>query len=152
VKLDLCPVTIGDARVFVDRHHRHHGAPVSGLFAVAVCTKLGIAGVAIVGRPVARAYQDGWTAEVTRLCVIEGPYRNACSMLYGACWRAARSLGYRRLITYTLASESGSSLRGAGWRVVGERRARSWAADSAKDRPRVDKTPPAQRILWEAVT
>lgn len=143
-------MSIGEARTFIDRHHRHHNAPQSGLFAVAVSDvgrKAGIVGVAVVGRPIARAYQDGYTAEVTRLCVIDCK-KNACSMLYGAAWRAAKALGYRRLITYTLKSESGASLRGAGWRVIGEREARSWAADSA-GRPRVDRSAPAQRLLWE---
>ena len=163
MRLTLCPVTIGEARTFVARHHRHHGAPQSGLFAVAVerwpnpvrdeivVYREGedrtIIGVAVVGRPVARAYQDGYTAEVTRLCVLEG-FPNACSMLYGACWRAARALGYRRLITYTLASERGYSLEASGWRVVAERPAKSWAEHS-KSRPRVDRSPPAQRRLWE---
>lgn len=150
MRLALCPVTIGEARTFVARHHRHHGAPQSGLFAVAVEREPApemIVGVAVVGRPVARAYQDGYTAEVTRLCVLEG-FPNACSMLYGACWRAARALGYRRLITYTLASERGYSLEASGWRVVAERPARGWAEHS-KARPRVDRSPPAQRRLWE---
>jgi hypothetical protein len=155
VRIALCPVSIGEARTFISRHHRHHTAPQSGLFAVAIAVEResneddGIVGVAVVGRPVARAYQDGYTAEVTRLCVLEG-YRNGCSMLYGACWRAARALGYRRLITYTLASEPGHSLRASGWRVVAERPAKSWAEHS-KARPRVDRSPPAQRRLWEQV-
>lgn len=154
MKLALCPVTIGEARTFIDRHHRHHRAPQSGLFAVAVAREPegeeddAIVGVAVVGRPIARPYQDGYTAEVTRLCGLEG-YPNACSMLYGACWRAARALGYRRIITYILASEPGSSLRGAGWRVLAVRPARSWSADS-RARPRVDRSSPAQRVLWEA--
>lgn len=156
VKLMLCPVTIGEARTFVERHHRHHGAPQSGLFAVAVAAipppytiRPQIVGVAVVGRPVARAYQDGYTAEVTRLCVLDG-FKNACSMLYAASWRAARALGYRRVITYILASEPGTSLKAAGWKVIAFRPARGWAEHS-KSRPRVDRSPPAQRILWEAV-
>ena len=116
---EIVPMYIGDAQTFVERHHRHHPPPQGGLFAVGAASGGGV-GVAIVGRPVARLMQDGWTTEVTRLCVLEG-YPNACSMLYAACWRAARALGWRRLITYTLASESGASLRGAGWRLVGER-------------------------------
>lgn len=144
--LALCPITIGYARSFVARYHRHHTAPQSGLFAVAVAAESAIVGVAIIGRPIARSYQDGFTAEVTRCCTLGD--RNAPSMLYGAAWRAARSLGYRRLITYTLTTEPGTSLRAAGWRIVGETRARSWAADS-KARPRIDRSSPAQRRLWE---
>ena len=112
--LSLCPITLCEAFLFVRRHHRHHRPPQGGLFAVA-CTLEGsdeVCGVAIVGRPIARRLDDGWTAEVTRCCT-DGS-RNACSMLYGAAWRACRALGYRRLVTYTLPEEGGCSLRGAG--------------------------------------
>jgi len=107
-------------------------------------------GFASVGRPVAAAYQDGWTLEVNRTCVVpDEDARNANSMLYGAAWRAARALGWRRLITYTQAGESGSSLRGAGWRVVAERPARpGWDCPS---RPReLRGTENIARTLWEA--
>lgn len=105
--LVLHPLTIQEAKVLVSRWHRHHLPPLSGLFAIGV-SRAGEeepCGAAIVGRPVARVLQDGWTAEVTRL-VTDGTL-NACSMLYGACWRAARALGYRRLVTYTLPEEGG---------------------------------------------
>jgi hypothetical protein len=72
---------------------------------------------------------------------------NACSMLYGAAWRAARALGWRKLITYTLVSEPGTSLRAAGWRVVGVVRGRSWDCAS---RPRVDRHPTLDKQRWEA--
>src|SRR5690606_17415281 len=140
-------MTISDAREFIAQHHRHHAPPVSALFAVGVADGETIRGVAVVGRPVARGNQDGWTAEVTRVAT-DGA-RNACSVLYGACWRAARALGYRRLITYTLESEGGASLRAAGWKVVGEVRGRSW---SCKSRPRVDRHPLQNKIRWEATS
>lgn len=143
--LSLVPITVQDARAFVALHHRHHRAPLSGLFAVACAEASAIVGVAIVGRPVARGLQDGWTAEVTRVATTGA--RNACSMLYGAVWRAARALGYRRLVTYTLATESGTSLRAAGWRVVGEVAGRSWSCAS---RPRVDRHPTQSKLRWEA--
>ena len=145
--LTLIPMNISEARAFVDMHHRHHPAPVGGLFSVGVtCDGTNVVGVAIVGRPVARKLDGGYTAEVTRLCVLEG-YNNACSMLYGACWRAAKALGYRKLITYTLKSESGTSLKAAGWKVVGEVKGRSWSTPS---RPRVDKHPLQDKLKWEA--
>ena len=143
--LSLTPVTLGEARSFVDQHHRHHPAPVGGLFAVGVEQNGEVVGVAIVGRPVARMLDGGYTAEVTRLCVLEG-HKNACSKLYSACWRAARALGYQKLITYTLAEESGVSLRAAGWKVVGEVKGRSWSTPS---RPRVDKHPTQDKLRWE---
>jgi hypothetical protein len=144
MKIYPCPMTLAEARAYVDEHHRHHPAPLSGLFAVGAAQADQVIGVAIVGRPVARGLQDGYTAEVTRCCT-DGT-KNACSMLYGACWRAARALGYRRLVTYTLDTEPGTSLRAAGWRVVAEVRGRSWHTPT---RPRVDKHPLQGKLRWE---
>ncbi len=143
-RLDVVPCTIAAAKSFVGQHHRHHEPPVSGLFAVAVAHSDDVVGVAIVGRPVARHASDGWTCEVTRLCVLEG-HKNGCSMLYGACWRAARALGWRRCITYTLPEEGGASLRGAGWTLLGEAGGGSW---SRPDRPRVDEHPLQVKLKW----
>ena len=116
-----------------------------GLFALAAVKGEQIVGVAIIGRPVARMLQDGYTAEVTRLCT-DGT-RNACSFLYGAAWRAAKALGYRRLITYILSDEPGTSLTAAGWRLIGERGGGSWSVPS---RPRIDTHPLQKKLLWEA--
>jgi hypothetical protein len=153
VKLSLAPCSRDEANAFVEQHHRHHGRVAGHIFALACVASVDepggrvelVVGVAIVGRPVARGLQDGLTAEVTRVAT-DGT-RNACSFLYGASWRAARSLGYRKLVTYTLAAEGGASLRAAGWRVVGEVRAESWSRPS---RPRVDKTPLQKKLRWEA--
>lgn len=145
MSLSLVPITIGDACEYVERVHRHHHAPQGGLFAIAAATGEDIVGVVIVGRPVARSNQDGWTAEVTRLA--SDGSRNVCSLLYGAAWRAARAMGYRRLLTYTLKTEPGTSLRAAGWKVVGEVRGRSWTTPS---RPRIDRHPAQDKFCWEA--
>jgi len=74
---------------------------------------------------------------------------NACSMLYAACWRAAKALGYRRLVTYTQDGETGASLRAAGWHVIAARPPRpGWDRPS---RPRHDLgTAHMPRTLWEA--
>lgn len=143
--LSLVPMTITEAKAYVAEHHRHHDPPVSALFAIGCSDGSKVCGVAIVGRPVARMLQDDFTAEVTRLCT-DGT-RNACSILYAAAWRAARALGYRRLVTYTLPEEGGASLRAAGWRLVGEAGGGSW---SRKDRPRVDTHPTQTKLRWEA--
>jgi len=145
-KLELVPVTLRAATSFVEQHHRHHKPPQGGLFAVGVSNGDDVVGVAIVGMPVARLAADGWTVEVTRCCVLEG-HKNAASKLYGACWRAARALGWRRLITYTLVEEPGTSLRAAGWKEIGECGGGSW---SRKNRPRVDEHPMQVKIRWEA--
>lgn len=143
-RLQIVPCTIGDAREFVRQFHRHHRPPQSGLFACACACGPIVCGVAIVGRPVARLIQDGFTAEVTRLAT-DGT-KNACSMLYASCWRAARALGYRRLGTYILSSEDGTSLRAAGWRLVAQVSGRSWHCTS---RPRVDHHPLQDKLRWE---
>jgi hypothetical protein len=146
--LRIVPVTWGDSCGFVDMWHRHLKAPAGHKFCLGVANEMDVlVGVAIVGRPVARLNQDGLTLEVTRTAT-DGT-RNAGSMLYGACWRAAKALGYRRLITYSQAGESGDSLRGAGYRVIAERRARAgWDMPSRpRDSSRYEAIP---RTLWEA--
>jgi hypothetical protein len=147
--LSITPMNLDEANAFVAEHHRHHRPVVGAKFAVAVSDGAGqVRGVAIVGRPVARLLDDGWTLEVNRVCT-DGA-RNACSMLYGAAWRAAKALGFRRLITYTLPEEGGASLRATGWRLLGERGGGNW---NVPTRPRIDTAAVlrGQKLLWEAV-
>lgn len=146
-RLQIVPITLREAHAYVDRHHRTHARSRGGLFAVAVRVENAdeVCGVAVVGRPVSRMLDDSWTVEVTRCCT-NGTH-NACSALYGAAWRAARSLGYRRAITYTLEGESGASLRGAGWACLGATRGGGW---SRKGRPRVDEHPTQRKVRWQA--
>lgn len=162
--LDLRPITRDEAKAFVREHHRHHGAPVGDLWRHAVHDDEGIVvGVAVVGRPVARALDDGLTVEVTRLCTLGAP--NADSMLYGAARRAADAKGYRRGLTYILASEwnrfvddggnpcsecnptarrvGGAGVRAAGYRFLWKVKGRSWDTPS---RPRTDKHPTEDKI------
>lgn len=98
--LELIPMTLREANAFVEQHHRHHKPVVGHKFSIGVSDGEKVVGVAIVGRPVGRFLDDGWTLEVTRLCT-DGTH-NACSMLYAAAWRAARAMGYRRVVTYIL--------------------------------------------------
>jgi hypothetical protein len=144
VTLELSPVTLKEARALVTRLHRHHRAPQGGLFAIAASDGVEVRGVVIVGRPVARMLADGWTAEVNRLAT-DGA-KNACSILYAAAWRAARAMGYRRLVTYTLPDEGGGSLRASGWRLVGEAGGGTW---NRRERPRVDLHPTQVKLRWE---
>ncbi len=147
MSLHIVPVRFEDACGFVEMWHRHHQPPVGHKFSIGVAVDDLLVGVAIVGRPVARHYDDGMTLEVTRTATDGTP--NANSMLYGSAWRAVKALGYRRLITYTQEGESGASLRAAGWRVVAERRAHpGWNRPS---RPRTPNgTEGIPRTLWEA--
>lgn len=143
-RLVAVPCSVQKAREVVDSWHRHHGSSTSALYATAVATEDGIVrGVALVGRPVARLLDDGWTLEVTRVATDGTP--NACSALYGIARRLAVALGYARLITYTRADEPGSSPRGAGLKDDGPIRARSW---DMPGRRRVDKTEIVQRRRW----
>lgn len=149
--LQVVPVTFRDAAAFVKTWHRHHPRPpASHKFSIGVVTPAGVlVGVAIVGRPVARHLDDGRTLEVNRTATDGTP--NANSALYGAAWRAARALGYGRLITYTQEGESGASLRGAGWRVVAERPARRGSGGwNRPSRPRSEHVEHMPRTLWEA--
>jgi hypothetical protein len=147
VKLSLHPLTFKEAKRYMDLH-RHHRPPQGGLFAIGVACEgdLVPCGVVIVGRPIARHLDDGWTVEVTRLCTDGTP--NACSILYRAAWRASRAMGYRRLITYTLPSEGGASLRGAGFRLIGECGGGSWNRPKC-GRPRIDLHPTQMKLKWE---
>jgi hypothetical protein len=130
VSLTVVPITLRQANAYVVQHHRHHKPGPGAKFAIGVCDEVGaLRGVAIVGRPKARSYDDGLTAEVNRTCT-DG-CRNANSALYGAAWRVARAMGYRRLITYTQEGESGASLRGAGWLRVRDLPPRKGWADSS---------------------
>jgi hypothetical protein len=144
--LTVTPINLDEANAFVATHHRHHKPVPGAKFALAVSDDAGaVRGVAIVGRPVARMSDNGYTLEVNRCCT-DGA-RNACSMLYGAAWRAARALGYRRLVTYTLPEEGGASLRAAGWKLLGQAGGGSW---DRKSRPRVDAAPTQAKLAWEA--
>lgn len=145
--LRIVPVDWRDAASFVAVWHRHHKPPPGHKFSLGVADDRDVlVGVAIIGRPVGRGNQDGLTLEVTRTAT-DGT-RNANSALYAASWRAAKALGYRRLVTYTEAGETGASLHAAGWRIVGERPARrGWSTPS---RPRDDSGyRPVERTLWE---
>jgi len=107
--------------------HKHHKRPQGGLFACGIAADGVLVGVAIAARPNARC-SDGtgkigprelW---ITRVAVQrDPPIPNACSMLYGAMRKAGAALGYSPVVTYTLASEPGTSMRAAGFRSVGER-------------------------------
>lgn len=142
--LSLTPVGYKEACEFIVKHHRHHIPPRGYKFAIGVMNESQeLCGVVTVGRPVSRHLDNGWTAEVTRCCT-DGS-KNACSMLYAAAWRACRAMGYRRLVTYVLKEEPGTSLKASGWEALYTTEGKSWNVPS---RPRVDKHPLGQKTLW----
>ena len=120
MKLIPVPISLREAREFVGNFHRHNKPPQGGKFAIGASYDDRLVGVAIVGNPVARRMMDGFTAEVVRVCVQDDAPKNTCSFLYGRCWRIWQQMGGKRMITYTLQSEAGSSPEGSrmedGWR------------------------------------
>lgn len=151
--LHLVPITLREARAYVGKMHRHCLPPQGGLCAVAVADDDGaIRGVGILGRPVARALQDGVTAEVARIATDGTP--NACSMLYGSLRRVAVALGYQNVYTYCLASEPGTSLRAAGFVRDADIPARAaWTpaegvARYQRDIFGAERRPPEAKVRW----
>ena len=151
--LEIRPISIAAANAYVEAHHRHHGKKTGCRFAVAIYEQDELHGVAICSNPVGRNADDGRTLEVARCCA-DGT-RNACSMLYGACARIAKDMGFRKVQTYILASELGTSLKAAGWICEGEAGRASWLVNaSQRTLERVaeqqlslfgEKKPPAER-------
>ena len=134
------PLELRQANEFVERLHRHHTPVHRDKFRIGCEVDGKLVGVVQVGRPVARALDDGTTVEVVRLCTDGTP--NACSFLYGRAARVAKDLGYSKIITYILESESGASLRAAGWTYDGMTSGGSWSCPS---RPRNTVAPTCRK-------
>lgn len=133
MSLKLRPISLREANAFVDERHRHHGSKQGHKFSIACYDGEKLVGVAIVGRPDARMVDDGTLAEVTRLCTDGTP--NACSILYAASARAAKAMGYLKIKTAILESESGHSLKASGWIYSHTTEAQEWSRPSRKREP-----------------
>lgn len=124
--LSVVPTSRADVAAFIRTQHRHLKPPVGDIFRLACVDETGtVRGVASIGRPVARMLDDGWTLEVSRVAT-DGVH-NGCSILYGAARRVGWTMGYRRIVTYTLPDEGGASLRAAGWTEDGKAGGGQWA-------------------------
>jgi hypothetical protein len=148
--MTLYPVTFREACDFIAKHHRHNKPPVGWKFGIGLLGGLPyeLVAVATAGRPVARHFDDGVTLEVNRTCT-DGT-ANANSMLYGAVWRAAKAMGYRRCITYTQADETGASLRAVGWCKVKEIAPHvGWSRPSRGRDDSANRSAGVARVLWE---
>lgn len=142
--LILVPTYLDEAKAFVRLHHRHSLPPLGHRVSVGVEDDGQLVGVAIVGRPVAKIGNGREIAECLRCCT--SGKRNACSKLYGAAKRLAAAMGYRRLITYTLEDEDGTSLKAAGFARVALVKGRQWSRPS---RPRKLAPETPNRWRWE---
>lgn len=142
--LELTPISLAKANEFVNLFHRHHKAVTGHKFSIG-CSQNGLlVGVVIVGRPVSRYLDDGITVEVNRLCTLG--VKNACSFLYSAAARAAKSMGYKKIITYILESETGVSLKAAGWNCAGLAGGTEW---TGVRKPPVPIYPQEMKIKYE---
>lgn len=138
--MEIRPLTFREACQFIDQNHRHHRPSVGCKFCIGLYDDKKLIGCAICGRPVSRHLDNGLTCEITRLCT-DGT-RNACSMLYGACCRTAKAMGYKSIITYILASENGASLKASGFSCEGAAGGTHWTGvrNKGQDIPREMKT------------
>lgn len=148
--MDIRPISFKFANRYVRENHRHN-TPVQGCkFCIGVFEGTSCHGVAICGRPVSRNLDNGLTLEINRVCT-DGT-RNACSMLYGASARVAKAMGYHKVITYTLESENGASLKASNFVNEGLNSGGSWhgrtfdtSQDLFPDMPREVPTERKQR-------
>jgi len=145
MRMRIVPIDFAVANAFIKRFHRHHRPSIGHKFSVAVESNGVIVGVATIGRPIGRNLDDGFTLEVNRSCT-DGT-KNANSTLYGAAQRIAKEMGYKRIITYTLDSESGSSLKAVGWKQAAIVKAEAWDYNG---KPRANDWPISPKIRWEA--
>ena len=141
--LRIKPIHLKDAKEFVKQYHRHNIPPVGGKFAVSCVDGEKMCGVAVCGRPVSRYMDDGETLEIYRNCT-DGT-KNACSKLYGACVSVAKAMGYKRVVTYTLESETGSSLKASNFTCEGLAGGTEW---TGKRKRGYFVAPKERKIRW----
>ena len=141
--MTIVPITLKAANAFVTAYHRHHEPTVGHKFSIGLSENDDLIGVAIMGRPVARGSDNGFTIEVARLCT--NGAKNACSMLYQAAARSAKELGYRKIQTYILESESGTSLKASGWKMEAVTAGGQWKHTDGKQRKTNQPIMPKQR-------
>ena len=141
--MNIAPITFREASAYINQHHRHHNATVGCKFCICVMDdEENIRGVAVCGRPVSRRLDNGFTLEINRVC--SDGTRNVCSMLYGACVRIAKTMGYRKVITYTLQSENGASLKASNFICDGEAGGTHWTGP----RNRGQDIPAEMKTRW----
>ena len=127
MSLEIRPITFKTASQYIDQHHRHNGKTVGCKFVIGCFEGEKMVGVAVCGRPISRHYDDGFTLEINRVCT-DGTH-NACSMLYGASCRIAKDMGYKKVITYTLVTENGASLKASNFKCEGEAGGIEWTGE-----------------------
>lgn len=142
--MEIKPCSLKEANEYVSAYHRHHKPSAGHKFSIKVADENGVTrGVAICGRPVSRHLDNGEILEINRVCT-DGTH-NACSMLYGACARIAKNMGYRKIITYILLSENGASLKASNFICEGEAGGEMW---TGKRSGRDNGVPKERKTRW----
>lgn len=137
------PLELKQANEFVDRFHRHHNSVHRDKFRIGCEVNGRLAGVVQLARPVSRCLDDGKTIEIVRLCT-DGT-KDVCSFLYARAARVAKEMGYSKIITYILDSESGISLKASGWCKEADTKGHHWNCPS---RPRKTTAPTCNKQRW----
>lgn len=140
--MTIKPINFSTACDFISKYHRHHKPTVGCKFCIGVYDNDTLVGVSVCGRPVSRYYDDGLTCEINRLCT-DGTY-NACSVLYGASCRVAKEMGYKKIITYILESENGSSLKASNFVCEGVAGGTHWTGTRNKGQ----SIPAEKKLRW----
>lgn len=141
--LKAVPLELKQANEFVDNLHRHHDSVHRDKFRLGCEIDGKLVGVVQLARPVSRILDDGKTIEVVRMCT-DGT-KNVCSFLYSRAARIAQEMGYSKIITYILDSESGASLKASGWHKEAVTHGHNW---SCKTRPRNTTAPTCNKQRW----
>lgn len=145
LKLETVPISFKEACNFINKYHRHHMAPQGHKFSIGLSDGENLVGVIMAGNPVSRHMDDGRTLEITRCCLRSSIYKNGVSKLFSAVYQAAKAMGYRKIISYTLKEESGVSLRACGFSFDGFSEGGSW---NSRTRKRTDKAPTGPKKRW----
>jgi hypothetical protein len=142
VSLRVIPLRLRFANKLVDDWHRHHQPARGHRFSIGAIDETGtLHGAAIVGRPVSQGFDPDKVAEVVRL--VTNGKKNAPSLLYAAAARACREMGFEKIQTYILESETGTTLLAAGWTLEARTKGGDWNRPSRggrrTDQPMEDK-------------
>ena len=148
-KLKIVPLSLKEANEFVTKYHRHNKKCQGHKFSLGAIFENKLVGVVIVGRPVSRKLDDKLTLEINRNCVLDNAPKGTCSFLYSKAIKVWQTMGGKKIITYTLDYESGSSLKAVNFKketkVQVFKKNTGWTTRPNRVWQEVQKTP---RIRW----
>ena len=146
--LSCIPLTLKDANKFVKEFHRHNKDCRGHRFSIGAIYKDELVGVAIIGRPIARKLDQKLIAEVLRNCVKPAAPKGTCSFLYSKAIQVWQVLGGKKVITYTLETEKGSSLKAVSFKNVSKTPVFKYGWTNRKNRI-LPETQKVRKVRWE---